>query len=898
MGVSEKHYLTPLFEPQSVALIGASERPGSIGAVLVANMLAAQYAGALYAVNPKYKSVQGVPCFDAVGKVPPRLDLAVIATPPPTVPDLVEQCGRAGVRAAVVITSGFSEAGPAGAKLERAVLENARRHRLRLVGPNCLGLIRPALGLNATFARGTPLSGSLGLISQSGAVCTAMLDWARPNKVGFSSVVSLGGSTDVDFGEIIDYLVADARTEHILLYIEGVRSARRFVSALRAAARVKPVILMKVGRHPAGSRAAVSHTGAIVGLDDVFDAVVKRAGVVRVTTIGQLVAAAQALAAHVRPQGDRLAVVTNGGGPGVMAADRAADLGIPLAQLSPPTIQALKQSLPANWSHGNPIDLIGDADAARYRAAVSACLADEQVDGVLAVLTPQAMTAPAEAARAVIESAKGSSKPVLACWMGEEQTAEARRLLAEARIPVFRTPDPAVEMFGHLSSFYRNQRALLQTPGPLAAQGAPDLDSARLIVEAALAERRSVLSEMESKALLAAFRIPIARTVVARTAHEAMLIAGELGAPVAMKIDSPDITHKSDVNGVRLNVAGAQAVRATFQQIVDEVKRRRPEARINGITVEPMVRRANGRELMVGVIRDPVFGPAIVFGTGGTAVEVHRDRAVALPPLNRFLVADMIRGTRVARLLGAFRRMPPVDMVALEEVLLRVSELVCELPALQELDINPLIADESGAVAVDARVVLRPAPPQRDRYGHMAIHPYPAQLVSAWQPAAGPAVTVRPIRPEDAELEQAFVRKLSPESRYFRFMDTMRELTPAMLVRFTQIDYDREMAFVATVPEGAGEAEIGVCRYVTNPDGESCEFALVIADDWQRKGLGRRLMGQLIDVARARGLRSMFGHVLAENRGMLQLCQSLGFAISDSLEGAMIKRATLQLAAS
>jgi acetyltransferase len=896
MGVSEKHYLTPLFEPSSVAIIGASERAGSIGAVLVGNMLAAQYQGTLYAVNPKYKSVQGVPCFDAIGRVPPRVDLAVVATPPRTVPDVIEQCGHAGVRAAVVITAGFSEVGKEGAKLERTMLENARRHRLRLVGPNCLGLMRPTLGLNATFARGTPLPGSLGLISQSGAICTALLDWARPNKVGFSSVVSLGGSTDVDFGEIIDYLVEDAKTEHILLYIEGVRSARRFVSALRAAARVKPVILMKVGRHPAGSRAAVSHTGAIVGLDDVFDAVVKRAGVVRVTTIGQLVAAAQALAAHVRPQGDRLAVVTNGGGPGVMAADRAADLGIPLAQLSAPTIETLKQTLPANWSHGNPIDLIGDADAARYRAAVGACLADDNVDGVLAVLTPQAMTLPVEAARAVIESAKGSSKPVLACWMGEEQTAQARRLLAEARIPVFRTPDPAVEMFGHLSSFYRNQRALLQTPGPLAAQGAPDLESARLIVDAALAERRSVLSEMESKALLAAFRIPIARTVVARSAHEAMLIAGELGASVAMKIDSPDITHKSDVNGVRLNVAGAQAVQDTWQQIVDEVKRRRPEARINGITVEPMVRRTNGRELMVGVIRDPVFGPAIVFGTGGTAVEVHRDRAVALPPLNQFLVADMIRGTRVAKLLGEFRRMPPVDMHALEEVLLRVSELVCELPALQEMDINPLIADESGAIAVDARVVLRPAPPQRDPYGHMAIHPYPAHLVSSWQPASGPAVTVRPIRPEDAELEQAFVRKLSPESRYFRFMDTLRELTPAMLVRFTQIDYDREMALVATVPDGAGEAEIGVCRYIANPDGESCEFALVIADDWQRKGLGRRLMGQLIDVARARGLRSMIGHVLAENRGMLQLCQGLGFVITDSIEGAMIKRATLALA--
>jgi acetyltransferase len=579
-----------------------------------------------------------------------------------------------------------------------------------------------------------------------------------------------------------------------------------------------------------------------------------------------------------------------------MAADRAADLNIPLAQLTPPTIEALKQTLPENWSHGNPVDLIGDADPARYRTAVAACLADEQVDGVLAMLAPQAMTAASDAARAVIEAAKGSTKPVLACWMGEEQTAEARRLLGEARIPVFRTPDPAVEMFGHLSAFYRNQRALLQTPGPLAAQGAPDLEGARAIVEAALAERRAVLSEMESKALLAAFRVPIARTVVARSAHEAMLIAGELGVPVAMKIDSPDITHKSDVHGVRLGVAGAQAVQAAFQQILDDVKRMRPEARVNGVTVEPMVRRANGRELMVGMIRDPVFGPAIVFGTGGTAVEVHRDRAVALPPLNQFLVADMIRGTRVARLLGEFRRMPPVDMPALEEVLLRVSELVCEIPALAELDINPLIADESGAIAVDARVVLRPPAPQRDRYAHMAIHPYPAHLVGTWQPSGGPLVTVRPIRPEDAEMEKAFVARLSPESRYFRFMDTLRELTPAMLVRFTQIDYDREMAFVATVAGAAGEEEIGVSRYVTNPDAESCEFAIVIADDWHRKGLGRRLMTQLIDVARARGLRSMLGHVLAENRGMLSLCQGLGFVIGDSPEGPMLKRATLALA--
>lgn len=894
--LSERHYLTPLFEPAAVAVIGATERAGAVGAVLIANMLAAQYRGALFAVNPKYKSVQGVPCFASIAKVPQRVDLAVIATPARTVPEIVEQCGKAGVRSVVVISAGFSEAGPAGVKLESALLENARRHKLRVVGPNCLGLMRPELGLNATFARGTALPGSLGLVSQSGAVCTAMLDWARPNKVGFSSVVSLGGSTDVDFGEIIDYLIEDEKTEHILLYIEGVRSARRFVSALRAAARVKPVIVMKVGRHPAGSRAAVSHTGAIVGLDDVFDAVVKRAGVVRVSTIGQMVAAAQALAAHVRPQGDRLAVVTNGGGPGVMAADRAADLGIPLAQLSVATIETLKPALPANWSHGNPLDLIGDADAARYRAALSACLADENVDGVLAILTPQAMTEPAEAAQAVIDAAKDATKPVLACWMGEEQTAAARRLLTQARIPVFRTPDPAVETFGYLSAFHRNQRALLQTPGPVAAQGAPDLDTARVIVDAALAARRSVLSEMESKALLAAFRIPIAKTVVTRSAHEAMLVAGELGFPVAMKIDSPQITHKSDVNGVRLNVANAQAVQATWQQIVDEAARLRPEAAVNGVSVEPMVRRTHGRELMVGVIRDPVFGPAIVFGTGGTAVEIHRDRAVALPPLNQFLIADMIRGTRVSKLLGAFRRMPPVNMAALEEVLLRVSELVCELPEVAELDINPLIADEAGAIAVDARVVLRQSPPRRDRYGHMAIHPYPTQLVTTWQPGTGPAVTLRPIRPEDAEMEQAFVKSLSAESRYFRFMDTLRELTPQMLMRFTQIDYDREMAFVATVQADAREVEIGVARYVANPDGESCEFALVIADDWQRRGLGRRMMEQLIAMARASGLRSMIGHVLAENRGMLSLCQKLGFAIADSAEGAMVKRAMLALA--
>ncbi len=890
----ERHYLSPLFQPASVAVIGASDESGTVGAVLAEN-LTRSYAGALFLVNPKHRKVRGVDCYGEIGKIPQRIDLAVIATPASTVARVIEQCGEAGVRAAVVITAGFSETGPAGARLERALLENARRHRLRVVGPNCLGLMRPEIGLDATFARGGAQKGSIGLISQSGAVCTAMLDWARSNGVGFSSVVSLGGSTDVDFGEIIDFLVNDPKTEHILLYIEGVRDARRFVSALRAAARVKPVILLKVGRHAAGSRAAMSHTGSIVGADDVFDAVVRRAGAVRVGTIGQIFAAARAFATHLWPKGDRLAVITNGGGPGVMAADRATDCGIPLAELSAQTIEALKGGLPANWSHSNPIDLIGDADAGRYAVATTACLADANVDALLVILTPQAMTDPAAAARAVIEASRGSSKPVLSCWMGEDQVNPARRLLAEAQIPVFRNPEGAVELFAHVATFYRNQRMLLRTPGPLSPQEPPDLEGARAIVESALAEHREVLNEMESKALLAAFRIPIANTMVAHSPTEALLIAQELGYPVAMKVDSPDITHKSDAGGVRLNLGNAHAVRAAYQEILETVGAARPGAKVNGVAVEPMIVRPNGRELMIGVIRDPVFGPAITFGSGGTAVEVHRDRAVALPPLDQFLVDDLIRSTRVSKLLGAFRHLPPVDLGALESILLRVSEMICELPWLTEMDINPLIVDEHGAIAADARIVVRRAPPRRGRYGHMAIHPYPVKFVRTWQLPDGRVVTLRPIRPEDATIEQDFVKGLSDESRYFRFMNTLRELTPMMLARFTQIDYDREMAFIAVIEEGAREVEIGVVRYITNPDGETCEFALVVADAWHRHGLGRRLMELLIEVARSRGLKAMLGHVLSNNQRMLELCTDIGFVISESPGEPTLRRALLTL---
>ncbi|MGB5082226.1 MAG: GNAT family N-acetyltransferase, partial [Burkholderiales bacterium] len=591
----------------------------------------------------------------------------------------------------------------------------------------------------------------------------------------------------------------------------------------------------------------------------------------------------------------RLAVITNGGGPGVMAADRAADLGLALAELSPATIEALRRALPSHWSQGNPIDLIGDADSERYRAAVSACLADEGVDGILAILSPQAMTDAEGTARAVADAAHGASKPLIACWMGEASVAGAWKLLQQASIPVFRTPNPAVEMFAHLAAFYRNQRTLLQAPGPLAHHEPPDRHGAQLVVDAVLAEGRRVLSETESKALLAAFHVPIARTALARSAHEAMLMAQEIGFPVALKIDSPDITHKSDVSGVRLNLASAESARSAYQEMLEEVARKRPKARLTGVTVEPMIVRANGRELMIGVMRDTVFGPAITFGAGGTAVEVQRDRAVALPPLNTFLVAEMIRSTRVSRLLGAFRSMPPVDVNSLESVLLRVSEMVCELPGIEELDINPLIVDEAGAVAVDARIVVRDPRPMRNRYAHLAIHPYPADLVTDWQLADGTSLLLRPIRPEDAQMEQEFVRGLSEGSRYSRFMNSLRELTPAMLARFTQIDYDREMAFVAVRTENGHDAEIAVARYVTHPDGETCEFAVAVADAWQSKGVGRRMLGRLIEVARWRGLKVMAGQVLATNQPMLALCAKLGFEIIDHPEDAALKVATLAL---
>jgi acetyltransferase len=879
-----------IFAPASMALIGASERDGSLGTVVLKNLLKARYKGRLYPVNPQYKKVQGRRCFASVSDLPKVPDMVLIVTPARTVPGIIEECGRLGVRGAIVISAGFREAGPEGVKLEQKALANARKYGLRFLGPNCLGVMRSDIGLNATFSHGAANQGRIALVSQSGALCTAILDWAKGNGVGFSSVISTGISADVDFGEILDFLVQDSKTDSIMLYVEGLHDSRRFMSALRAAARVKPVIVMKSGRNNDGSKAAASHTGAMVGSDDVFDAALRRAGSVRVHSFAAFFAAALTLNSGVRTNGPRLCIVTNGGGPAVIAADKVSEMGLQMAQLSRESMAALDAVLPATWSKGNPVDVIGDASAQRYEKALKICMDDPGVDAVLAIVTPQAMTEAYEVAERVVELKKDHGKPLFTCWMGEKTVASSRKLFFANNIPSYRAPENAVLAFSATAAYRANQKLLLQVPEPLSKQMAPDLEGAKFIIEEALKRGQNVLNVAESKALLACFHVPILRSMPAREPYEAVVIAEEVGFPVAMKIYSPDITHKSDVGGVRLGLNSGHEVRRAYEEMMERVARGAPDAHVDGVVIEPMWHSKSGRELMVGVVNDAVFGPVISCGLGGTMVEILSDQALAMPPLNRYLVRRMIRSTRAAKYLEEFRGLPAANQRAVEDAILRVSEMVCELPWIEEMDINPLIVDENGVVAVDARVVVKKIEPTRQPYAHMAIHPYPSGLAHYHDMADGTRFLIRPIRPEDAKLEQDLMRKLSDRTRFLRFMYTIKELTPAMLSRFTQIDYDREMALIAVRETPQGEQQVGVARYIIKLDGEGCEFAIVVADELQGKGLASGLFRDLIEVARARGLKYMDGVALRENSNMIRLARDMGFKISMDPESTdMIK---------
>jgi len=875
-----RHYLQPLLAPRSIALLGASERPGALGSIVWRNLAAAKSGGAIYPVNPKYAQVLGERCYGRLRQLPQPPELAVIATPARTVPGLIEEAGAAGVKGAVVLSSGFGETGAEGASLQAALREAARRSGVRVIGPNCLGIMRTDVGLDATFARTAAKPGHLALVSQSGAICGAILDWAAHAGVGFTSVVSLGGAVDVDFGEILDFLVADPATEAILMYVEGIHDARRFMSALRAAARAKPVVTLKVGRYASGSRAASSHTGALVGSDAVFDAALRRSGTVRVKTYTQLFAATRVLASGRFAVGERLAILTNGGGPGVVAADSAAENGVPLAELAPQTIAALDKTLPAQWSRGNPVDLIGDAPPQRFRDATAALLADPGVDALLAMYSPVAVTEPTAAADAVVQASRGSQKPVLAAWLGDINPNESRAHLEAHGIANFYTPENAVEAFSFLCAYRRNQAQLMEVPAALAlrdGEARTDLAAALAIREAALREKRTLLTEQESKALLSAFGLPVPQAVSARDRAAAVAAARELGFPVAIKILSPDITHKSDVGGVRLGLQNEEMVAAAFDEMLRQVRAARPEARIEGALVQPMLQFAHQREVLVGVATDPVFGPVISFGAGGIAVEAMSDTAIALPPLNAVLARELMSRPRMHRLLEGYRSVPAADLGALGALLCGVSRMACLLPWLKEMDLNPVLAHPGGAVIADARVVIDPAQPARagEHYPHMAIHPYPAELEGEIAVAGGARLPVRPMRPEDAALEKRFFDGLSERSRYQRFMQHLSELSPHMLARFTQLDYDRELALVVLDAERSRFLAVG--RYAPNEDGTTAEFALTVADDWQGKGIGRALLERLCQRARATGYTALYGYILDANREMLDLAARLGF---------------------
>jgi len=876
-----KHYLTPLFAPESIVVF-AGRHDDDLGRTALGSAVSEALRAQRYDGTLRFVDIHTTGTLADLAQA--QADLAIIALPPQDVAAALEMAGRMACRSALVISSGID------AEHATELKRIAKREGMHVLGPNSLGFQRPHARLNASAAGPLAKAGLLALVSQSGALTSSMLDWASQNAVGFSAVVSLGANTSVDIAQVLDYLANDAQTQSIIVYLEGIVSARCFMSALRSAASAKPVVVLKAGRKLAGTEAARTHSGAAVGSDEVFDAALRRAGAVRVRSFVELFSAAKCLASRYRPVGRRLAIVTNGGGPGVLAADWVNEIGLELGKLSAEFVAALKPALPATASLSDLIDLSEDAGAEEFRAAIVAAGSDAQIDGVLAIYSPKPGADASAVANELAKLRTSFGKPLLACWMGDASVGAARGVLSEAAIPNFRTPEAAVGAFANIATFYQNQRLLQQTPPPLAPLSKPDIEGARLVIDSVLAERRCVLTEMESKTLLSAFHIPVTQTILARSANEAMMIATQQGFPVALKIDSAEISHKSDVQGVALNIMTGASARDTYTDLVERVARLVPAARINGVTVQKMARAQRGREVSIGVVTDDPFGPVIVFGAGGVMIELIDDRAMELPPLNQFLARHLIERSRVAETLADWRGASAVDMASLEQVLLRVSEMVCALPQLREMDINPVIVDESGAVAVDARIVIDNLPPASigpaNHYGHLAILPYPTRYEQVWPLRGGGSYAVRPVHPDDAQMLQRLVQQLSPESRFFRFASAFNELPPSMLARFTLIDYDREMALVAVVKDRGAMASgevveteriVGVSRYITNPDQTSCEFALLVADEFKGKGLGSRLMESIMDVARDKGLAEIEGLVLAKNSDMLDLMKNLGF---------------------
>ena len=862
-------HLDRLLSPASVAVFGASARPGSVGATVWRNLRAGAFSGPVYGVNPKHAMLDGMPVYARASQLPAAPDLALICTPPHTVAALIGELGALGTRAVVIVTAGLS------AEQKQAALDAARANTVRLLGPNCIGLLSPHIGLNASFAHCDALAGDIAFVSQSGALATAVLDWTRSRGVGLSHLVSLGDHCDVDFGDLLDHLANDARTRSILLYVEAIDSPRKFMSAARAAARNKPVIVVKAGRAGNGMKAAASHTGALAGSDTVYDAAIRRAGMLRVDTLQELFLAAETLARFRTNRSTELTVMTNGGGAGVMAADAAARAGIALAEPGAALLARLDAVLPANWSHANPIDIIGDAPVERYTETLSALLAEPGTGAVLFVHAPTAIVRSEDIARACLPLVRSHASRVMSAWLGDAAVAQARKLFEDAGVADYATPEEAVHAFAMLQTYRRNQEILTETPDA-SRNPLPEAAAALGLLESALAEGREWLHEHEAKALLKTYGIDTVPTIaVADSADAAVAAARELGYPVALKILSPDITHKSDVGGVRLALADDAALRDAVGTMRSAVAAARPGARIDGFTVQPTVHRPHAQEVIVGASIDSVFGPVILCGQGGTAVEVVADSAIALPPLNRALAGELVSRTRVSRLLAGYRDHPPARLDALHDVLMAVSQMLADLPQLAELDINPLWVDEHGALALDARVRLSKTPVGgAERF---AILPYPTQWVRTQQ-WNGRAIVVRPIRPEDEAQHRRFIESLDPQDIRMRVFHSRSELPRSELARLTQIDYDREMAFIAETRDANGAAEtLGVARTVSDPDNVEAEFAIIVRSDLKGQGLGTLLFDRLIEHARHRGIQRLVGLVLRENTRMLALSRAMGF---------------------
>jgi acetyltransferase len=882
--------------PHSVAVIGASAEPRSVGNKLTENVMAGGFAGEIYLVNPHQESINGRRCFPDITTLPAAPELAVIATPPKTVPSLIESLGKKGTRAAVVLTAGL------GPELKQAMLDQARPHCLRIIGPNCLGISVPGLGLHANFGLTRPSPGRLAFLSQSGALVTGILDWAAARGIGFSYVVSMGDMADVDVGDLLDFLAADVSTGAILLYLETIPAARKFMSAARSAARAKPVIVIKSGRYKESARAAATHTGALAGSDAAVGAAFRRAGLVRVEELEELFAAAETLTCLKPVAGNELLILTNGGGAGVLAVDDLMRSGGRLAPLADSMVTKLDKVLPANWSRGNPIDIIGDAVPERYEAALDAVLADCTADAILVMNCPTALASSSEAAQAVIDAMARAPRPerlppVLTNWLGEEAASGGRRKFREAGIPTYESPTDAVQGFFYLWQYTKAQEALMHAP-PLETERLRVADeAARTIMRAAASAGRSLLSEPEAKAVLSAFGIPTVATRVAASPEEAENIAATLleqTPSVVIKILSDDISHKSDVGGVRLGLRSPQEARRAAERMQQRAAELCPEARLKGFTVQPMVMRRNAHELLMGVYDDPLFGPMILFGAGGTATEIIRDTAVALPPLDAELARDLMGQTRIFKLLEGYRDQPPADLSAIAEALVRLSQLVVDCPAVKELDINPLLADETGVIALDARI--RTEPREVETGGpnpRLAIRPYPDQWERWTETADGDRILIRPIRPADEHLYGAFVAKLSPEDIRFRFLSPRKEFSHKFIARFTQIDYSRAMAFVSLDKEQ--KELLGVARLVADPDYTTGEYAIIVRSDLKGTGIGWALMRHLIAYAEKEGLRQLVGDVLANNRRMLDMCQALGFQVSPDPEDSSIHKVTLKL---